>query len=420
MALLVVAGWGALGVGVLLAGPVAAAPASAPPAAASASPTCTVLGLPVGVCPVPAGGAASLAKTWGPAPIQTMWSGVAQGGHVDTVTLTVSWTTTGTPAAAPVPDSATATFTATCTTRPDAGGSQECDVAWPSGVEANGYVLNGQYSVSATAVTCPDNSAGGLVSCSSSSAPTPVAEVTVTNPPAPPANVTAALAKAPASGVTVTWAPSPEPDVFGYAVYRVSGSQSTIGYGCAQAFAPAEVRPLPRCDAKPSWTDTASGGGKFSYQVFANRFGGASYLLKDQVRSQAGLSKGSVTVPGPPAASALVPARTNGLAGLGGFFSPVKVRGGNAFSAPNLGPPATPGTVDPGFAATLPYGQPAPTDPPAVVSAPPAPSAKARSSVGSIALVGTALLVIVVALHGLWLRGEVRRSGALEVLEPEM
>ena len=27
---------------------------------------------------------------------------------------------------------------------------------------------------------------------------------------------------------------------------------------------------------------------------------------------------------------------------------------------------------------------------------------------------------VVVALHGLWLRSEVKRSGALEVLEPEM
>jgi hypothetical protein len=34
--------------------------------------------------------------------------------------------------------------------------------------------------------------------------------------------------------------------------------------------------------------------------------------------------------------------------------------------------------------------------------------------------VGAGVLVTVIAMHGLWLRSEVRRSGALEVLEPEL
>ncbi|MDQ1417506.1 MAG: hypothetical protein QOF81_3119, partial [Acidimicrobiaceae bacterium] len=44
---------------------------------------------------------------------------------------------------------------------------------------------------------------------------------------------------------------------------------------------------------------------------------------------------------------------------------------------------------------------------------------KGKTSVGTIAVVGAGLLIAVIALHGLWLRSEVRRSGTLEALEPE-
>ncbi len=406
LALLLVAGSGALGLTAVLA--------TALPAGAATPPACGLLA----ACPAPAGTVVVRPSTNGePGPIAIMWTGVASDGHIDQVKATVTWATTGTPVNAPVPAATSATIpSATCSTAAPTAGSQECDVAWPAGVEANNVVLNGQYSFMVQGDTCPNS--GLAVFCSSTTTLMPT--ITVSNPPVAPANVTATLAKAPASGVVVTWDPNPEPDVFGYSVYRVSGSQKVIAYGCAMSFAPAEVRPLARCDAKPSWTDTSSGGGQFTYQVFANRFG-ASYLLKDQVPSAPGQSK-AVTVPGPPAASALVPAKSSGLSGLSNVFASLKPRTGTGFSAPILGPRVNPvpTTTDNGFNPALPYGQqPAPTDPPAIVSAPP-PAPKSHSSVGSIALVGAGVLVIVVALHGLWLRSEVRRSGALEALEPEM
>jgi hypothetical protein len=53
------------------------------------------------------------------------------------------------------------------------------------------------------------------------------------------------------------------------------------------------------------------------------------------------------------------------------------------------------------------------------VAAPAAPATKGKTSVGTIALIGAGLLVGVIALHGLWLRSEVRRTPVLEVLEPD-
>ncbi len=49
----------------------------------------------------------------------------------------------------------------------------------------------------------------------------------------------------------------------------------------------------------------------------------------------------------------------------------------------------------------------------------PAVHHKGKTSVGSIAAIGAGLLVAVIALHGLWLRSEVRRADALEPLDPE-
>jgi hypothetical protein len=320
-----------------------------------------------------------------------------------------------------MPSQPASTFTAVCTTHPDSGGSQECDAAWPPEVESlNGYVLNGQYTVSATATTSPDT-ANPLVS-PSNPATTPLAAVSVANRPAPPANVSAKLVTAPTAGVAVTWDPSPEPDVFAYEVLRVAGSQTTTVYGCYQPFAPKELRGLAQCQAKPSWVDTQSGGGQFSYQVVAVRFG-ATYDVKAQVASDPAQTKGTVTVAGPPAAPGIGAgpgkAAANYSIGLGKLFSPVKPRVGASGGIPT-GAAGAPATTDPGFNPTLPYNQqPAATDPPTVAVAAP-PAAKGHgSSVGSIALVGAGLLVIAIALHGLWLRSEVRRAGVLETLEPE-
>ncbi|MDP9074618.1 MAG: hypothetical protein M3N98_10680, partial [Actinomycetota bacterium] len=134
------------------------------------------------------------------------------------------------------------------------------------------------------------------------------------------------------------------------------------------------------------------------------------------------------TVPGPPATT--VPGGPGATPGGGlpfGVFNTPKVKPSSSNPVVGLNPKALPGggvptatTVDPGFSPVLPYGPTTPTTATPTVAAPVVPVAKGKSSVKSIALVGAGLLVTVVAMHGLWLRSEVKRTGALEVLEPEI
>jgi hypothetical protein len=111
-------------------------------------------------------------------------------------------------------------------------------------------------------------------------------------------------------------------------------------------------------------------------------------------------------------------------------FNGPKAKPGSTTPASGLIPTVTPGasaatatTIDPGFAQVLPYGPstaPDTTAKPTVAAGPQIPGPKGKNSVKSIALVGAGVLVTVIAMHGLWLRNEVRRTGALEVLEPEL
>jgi hypothetical protein len=170
--------------------------------------------------------------------------------------------------------------------------------------------------------------------------------------------------------------------------------------------------------------------------VVAVRYG-ADYKPASQVSGSASTATKPVTVPGPPAtttttiAGGTLPPLTQPP-----FNTPTPNKAGAAagpsggtgtfHAAPAPAKPAvgvdTPANGDTGFQPTLPYGaQPSTTlgDDPGSIAAPVVPAHKGKTSVGTIAVVGAGLLIAVIALHGLWLRSEVRRSGTLEVLDPE-
>jgi len=408
VALFIVCGTAALGVGALGVGTAEAV-------------TCGALGV-AGSCPAPNSStiSASPGETGGATAIKTNWGGVATNGHIDSLTVTVTYTSPNGPAGAPRAPTAM-NLTLPCATVAPSGGSQECDVAWPSETELNGFVLNGMYTLSISATTCPNDTTNKLLSCSSQST-APDAIAVVRNVPKQPANVKATLG--PANSAMVTWDPSPEPDVFAYAVRR-SGLSTPIG-GCKLSFAPADLDTLPACPVPLTVTDSTSGGGDFTYSVSAIRYGG-SYAFADRVETAATSKK--LTIPGPPAST--VPGGGTGTApgggtGFGVFNAPKSKPGTTPTSGliPKITPgiaPAAVTTIDPGFAPVLPYASTTDTTAkPTAAAGPAVPAPKGKNSVKSIALVGAGVLVTVIAMHGLWLRSEVRRSGALEVLEPEL
>jgi hypothetical protein len=290
-----------------------------------------------------------------------------------------------------------------------------CSYSWPSDLEVNGYVINGTYTVTAMDRAC-------TLLCTVSSAPGTVTQtIAVANPPVAPTGVTAAPGPTPGT-VTISWAPNPEPDIVGYEVLRGDGSVA-----CDVPFQP----PVPK---KYSCVDAPPKDGSYTYKVVAHRWG-ATY--NDAVKAEPGTASGAtktLTVTGTsPATATTVAGGTPGTLGPPGFkpnLVPIKPAGntggagGGGFN-PNLVAPGT--TVEPspggdaGFQPTLPYGSRStapPTTDPAVITAPPVHKA-GRTSVGSIAVVGAGLLIAVIALHGLWLRSEVRRAGVLEPLDPE-
>ncbi|MDP9074662.1 MAG: hypothetical protein M3N98_10900, partial [Actinomycetota bacterium] len=333
-----------------------------------------------GVCPTPSGVvSASPSSTGGPSAIKSSWTNVATDGRITNLHVTVMWTSTGGPSGAPQPAKTSVTdVILSCQTVAPAAGGQECDVAWPSDLESNGFVLNGTYSLTVTAIVCPANN-NPLIPCSQPGSATGTAGVR--NQPGAPPNVKATLV---GNAVKVTWDPSPEPDVFAYAVRR-SGLVTPVG-GCQVSFAPADLKGLPTCSVPLSVTDSSSGGGDFSYQVTAIRFGD-TYAFDHSVEAVATTAK--VTVPGPPATT--VAPGAGGTPGGGlpfGVFNTPKVKPSSSNPVVGLNPKALPGggvptatTVDPGFSPVLPYGPTTPTTATPTVAAPVVPVAKGKSSV---------------------------------------
>lgn len=348
--------------------------------------------------------------------------------HIDGISITVTAVRTGAPTGSPAPAQSSVTITATCS--PPSNGTVECDAAWPTELEHNGYVVNGLYQVSATARTCPNSP---LLQLQCSTMGSGSGTLTVSHAPTPPANVKAVLTSD-GHGVVVTWTGSPEPDVFGYEVRRLG---SDTRFFCQTAFAPPDFIAAPICQEQLSITDPDPGGGDFKYEVFAVRFGGAGYDAKVNATTSSTQSNvqhvdGPVTptLPNPTGSPGTRPGPALPTFGVFSAKPPAAAKpggttaGGGFNSKPSPAPAVggTPNTVDPGFEATLPYQQlpgTGTTLDPAVVG-PRNPAAKGRpSSNTSIALTGAGLLVSVIAMHGLWLRNEVKRSGVLEVLEPE-
>ncbi|MDQ1398757.1 MAG: hypothetical protein QOK20_689, partial [Acidimicrobiaceae bacterium] len=338
----------------------------------------------------------------------------AESVDPNSVALTVIWKPQGdVPGTAPSPNPTTIRLTnanGMCT----GTGPVTCDYPFPSALKVGGFALNGTYQLSASARDC------GLLHlppCSTTT--TPTKSTTLTTPASTPGGVKADLLPD-KSGVKISWAANPEPDVFAYRVLRNDGSEA-----CNNLLTPADL----------SCSDTSSGGGTFSYRVIAIRYG-ADYNPKSQVTSAPSTATKSVVVPGPPATTTttitggtLPPLTQPPFPGKPGAPKPVPGAGGTGTFNARPGTPAaavagsdTPANGDTGFAPTLPYGeQPSTTvnEDPGSIAAGPVTAHKGKTSVGTIAVVGAGLLIAVIALHGLWLRSEVRRSGTLEALEPE-
>jgi hypothetical protein len=344
------------------------------------------------------------------------YSGGLEAVDPNTLSLTVTWKPQGDiPSTLPPHPNVTSVklTNGTC-----AGtGPVTCDYAFPAELKVPsglGFALNGTYELTATGSDCRPV----ILGCSRTTTPSKL--TTLTNAPSTPGGVTADLLAA-TSGVKVSWTPSPEPDVFGYRVLRNDGSVACDNVATPTVF---------------SCTDTTSGGGTFSYRVVASRYG-ADYRATSQVTSAPSTASKAVTVPGPPATTTttitggtLPPLTQPGFAGKPGGSKPgavVGVGGANGSFKATPGTAAaatgsdTPANGDTGFAPTLPYGQQPSTtinEDPGSIAAPVTPH-QGKTSVATIAALGAGLLIAVIALHGLWLRSEVRRAGALEVLEPE-
>ncbi len=399
VAMLLASSAGALGAAALTAGPAHAAPTVASSAAAPH----------IDLSPMAPDGSVHVVYTDPVGGLDTLDSG--------SLRLIITWhPPTAGPAGAPQPPgNPSVTLTGvpgdTCTgTSPIV----TCDYPFPPGLmftsDGKSYILNGTYQLQASAQDC----VAAVLGCTPTT--TPIQPSTLVNPPTAPTGVSALLLQNP-TAVKVSWKPSPEPDVAGYRAFRADGSVA-----CRLAALPAPT----------DWScvDTSSGGGKFAYHVVAYRWGG-SYADQQKPSAPSGASP-TVTVPGPPAVTTTTvagglgslappgfngrPSGNRGGAGTGFFSAQPAARAGGAPSA-GVDMPAS---GDTGFQPVLPYGRQAPTSAPGPASiAAPAGPQKGKTSVGTIAVVGAGLLIAVIALHGLWLRSEVRRSTTLEPLEPE-
>ena len=288
-------------------------------------------------------------------------------------------------------------------------GTLACTYSWPSTLLDDGYILNGTYTLSASAKECP---VLGLVQGLCSTPTSGSLPVEVQNPAVAPTGVKAALVSgANPQEIQVQWLPNPEPDVVGYEVYQ---GTSTTPFCSA---ATSASNPLTY-----SCTGTPTTNGTYSFHVVAYRYGATfSDKVADQVASAPSAATPKLTVSGITTTVTTKPA-SNTLGNIGvvsGKKAPAT--GGHTFGTVVLASPVpstTTTTLGGDFSPVLPYGTTTTqsTIDPAAISV---PTKHKSSSVATVAAIGAGLLIATIALHGVWLRSEVRRSGQLEPLDPE-
>lgn len=287
-----------------------------------------------------------------------------------------------------------------------------CSYPWPDSMLEGGYVLNGQYTVTASATECL---LVNHVGCSTAASVTQA--IGIQNQAAKPTGVKAVLV--PGSNpqaIQVTWAPNPEPDIVGYVVY--SGTSTTPF---------CQVNSSPANPLSYSCQGIPTKNGSYSFNVVAYRYGA---MFSDQVAKQIGSvpsdSTHPVSVTGITAPVTTLPV-SNTLGNIGVVTGPAKSGGtsgaghtsGTIILATPSAPAATTTTTLGGdFSPILPYGTTT-TNSTVDPSALSVPTKHKGSSVATIAAVGAGLLIATIALHGVWLRSEVRRGDPLEPLDPE-
>jgi hypothetical protein len=337
-------------------------------------------------------------------PFTVTWTPAVKTDVFQRETLTIGWTPPSNTPNIPTPGTGPFTVRGSC-----AAGvlvPTVCTYQWPPELISAGYVLNTTYQLVATAQDC-------RVLTNNCTTDTISQSVPVAFPPTPPANVAAVTAHG-GSQATITWDPNPEPDIVSYEVFRDTTSI-------------AHVNVTP--STTTTYTDAPTKDGTYVYSVRALRYG-ATYsgtVASDTTAAPTAVkltntasnptTTTSTTKPGggtgtlPPVLNSAKPP-----SGHTSLKASPTVGGGVALS------PTAPTSVDPGFQPVLPYTQPPATDPgttdPAVISTPPAHKA-GHNSVAALAAVSGGLLIAVIAMHGLWLRSEVRHGGTLEVLDPD-
>lgn len=254
----------------------------------------------------------------------------------------------------------------------------------------------------------------------------------VNAPPVAPTGLAASYDNA-ARKVNLVWnTNNREPDLIDYVVLRqINGDTPSVIATVTSA----------------SYTDTDTGnGGSFDYSVVAERAGTNGAVASEPS------TPASASVPPPPTPTTSTDPAAGGPPGPGGTTSTTKL------IAPGLKPPSnyTPSKLDlsqfaaalnaakakhggtgdnggitasseadNGYKSQLPYGSAAPNansseDGPQAASAPlTRASANGKDNVRTAAAVAGGLLAIVLAMHGMWLRAEVKRAGLLEAVEPE-
>ncbi|MGH9125943.1 MAG: hypothetical protein ACRDZ8_14630 [Acidimicrobiales bacterium] len=396
-AMLLVAGAGSVGALVLLAAPASATATSAPcggqlqlpcPPMAQVSATSSEMSGTITITWTPS----KSVDTVTPGPANLAWQPQASGAPADP---------------APIP---TQSASLEGCSPGNLGQPVVCTYSWPSSLLNNGYVLNGQYAVTTSAKECLI-----VVGCSTVSSVTQT--IGVENPAVAPTGVKAALV--PGSNpeaIQVSWTPNPEPDIVGYVVY--SGTSTTPF---------CQVNSSPANPLSYSCQGIPTKNGNYSFHVVAYRYGNT---FNDQVAKQvAGASSANtpnVSVTGITAPVTTLPV-TNTLGNIGVVTGPAKngttsgagrTSGTVILAVPSVASTTTT-TLGGDFSPVLPYGTTTSTSSTVDPSALSVPTKHKGSSVATIAAVGAGLLVATIALHGVWLRSEVRRSGQLEPLDPE-
>src|SRR5713101_2647795 len=218
--------------------------------------------------------------------VHTQWA-VQQQATVRSGTITATWSRSGTQpigTLAPAPNPQSGPGTNPCTSQ--SSSSWSCDYPWPFFHDPqHHYVPNGVYTLTATAT------ASCVIGCSDPS-PATTTNVLVANSPVAPTHVVATVGTSPID-VKITWDPNPEPDLVGYAVFRLRGSTPDTPAVFECTVGPKTKSP---CPDTLSAIDDSSGGGKFSYRVEVYRWG-KSWDTHDA--TSAATTSSAVTVPGP-------------------------------------------------------------------------------------------------------------------------